>query len=117
MAWRLARFLLAHPDPMADAVQGAADLSVSEDHPATRRIASLALADIFLLRREWNDPTTPGTHFPALRVDDVRKVIGAGGRERSMLPLGGSFYEKKFEGPEGIVVDVGHWAGAAPVGD
>ena len=47
----------------------------------------------------------------------VRKVIGAGGRERSMLPLGGSFYEKKFEGPEGIVVDVGHWAGAAPVGD
>ena len=77
LAWRLARFLLAHPDPMADAVQGAADLSVSEDHPATRRIASLALADIFLLRREWNDKTKPGKHFTEIRVDDVRKVIGA----------------------------------------
>jgi hypothetical protein len=24
-------------------------------------------------------------------------------------------YEEKFRGPEGIIVDVGHWPGAAPL--
>ncbi len=77
LAWRLARFLLANPDPAAALVQGVADLSVPEDHPAARRIASLALADMFLLRREWNDKTKPGKHFTEIRVDDVRKAINA----------------------------------------
>ena len=77
LAWRLARFLLAHPEPASDVVQCAADLSVPKDHPAARRVASLALADIFLLRREWNDKTKPGKHFTEIRVDDVRKVINA----------------------------------------
>ena len=77
LAWRLARFLLAYPDPMADVVQQAIDLSVPEDHPAARRIASLALADTFLLRREWNDKAKPAKHFTEIRVDDVRKVIAA----------------------------------------
>ena len=29
--------------------------------------------------------------------------------------LGTAYYEDKFMGPEGIIVDVGHWVGAAPV--
>ena len=45
----------------------------------------------------------------------VQRVLAAGARERNMVQLGGAYYEKKFEGPEGIVVDVGHWAGAAPL--
>jgi DNA polymerase-3 subunit delta' len=77
LAWRLTRFLLAHPDPAAAVVQAAADLSVPDNHPAARRIASLALADIFLLRREWNDKAKPAKHFTEIRVDDVRKVINA----------------------------------------
>ncbi|MEF3366074.1 DNA polymerase III subunit delta' [Methylocystis sp. 9N] len=73
LAWRLARFLLAHPEPSAAEVQGAENLAVAEDHAAARRIAALALADIFLLRREWNEKTKK--HFTEIRIEDVRKVI------------------------------------------
>ncbi len=77
LAWRLARFLLAHPDPTAPAVQLAESLDVPTGHPAARKIATLALADIFLLRREWNDKAKPPKHFTEIRVDDVRKVTQA----------------------------------------
>jgi len=73
LAWRLARYLLAHPDPGAGAVQSAESLAVAPDHPAARRIASMALADIYLLRRAWNEKTKK--HFTEIRIEDVRKVI------------------------------------------
>ncbi|RNJ50161.1 DNA polymerase III subunit delta' [Methylocystis hirsuta] len=75
LAWRLARFLLAHPEPAAAAVQSAESLAAPADHPAARRIASMALADIFLLRRAWNEKTKK--HFTEIRIEDVRKVIQA----------------------------------------
>jgi DNA polymerase-3 subunit delta' len=75
LAWRFARFLLAHPEPDAPAVREAENLAVTEDHPAARRIATLALADTFLLRREWNDKTKK--HFTEIRVDDVRDITRA----------------------------------------
>ena len=40
LAYRLARFVLAHPDPQAPAVQKAASLAVDADHPVARRIAA-----------------------------------------------------------------------------
>jgi hypothetical protein len=47
-----------------------------------------------------------------------KRIIAAGGKEKNTLALGsGAHYEVKFEGPEGIVVDIGHWAGAAPVNE
>jgi len=73
LVWRLARFLLAHPEPHAPAVQEAETLAVPADHPAARRIATMALPDIFLLRREWNDKTRK--HFTEIRIEDVRKII------------------------------------------
>ena len=75
LAWRLTRFLLAHPDPAAPDVQRAASLDVPAESSAARRISALALADIFLLRREWNDKTKK--HFTEIRVDDVRRIIHA----------------------------------------
>lgn len=75
LAWRFARFLLAHPNPSSAEVVTATDLSVPADHPAARRIATLALADIFLLRREWNEKTKK--HFTEIRVDDVREITRA----------------------------------------
>lgn len=75
LAWRFARFLLAHPDPAAPEVQAAASLAVPQEHPAARRVATLALADIFLLRREWNEKTKK--HFTEIRVDDVRDITRA----------------------------------------
>lgn len=74
LAWRVARFLLAHPDPGAADAQAAKTLEVAGDAPAARRIAALALADIFLLRREWNEKAKPPKHFTEIRIDDVRKV-------------------------------------------
>jgi DNA polymerase-3 subunit delta' len=74
LAWRFARFLLAHPDANGPAVQGAANLAVPADHPAARRVATMALADISLLRREWNDKAKPPKHFTEIRVDDVRDI-------------------------------------------
>ena len=74
LAWRFARFLLAHPDPAAAAVRDAPDLSVAPEHPAARRVASGAPGDVAVLRRAWNDKS--GKFFSEIRVDEVRKMSG-----------------------------------------
>ena len=48
-------------------------------------------------------------------AETQRMVEAAGGRESNAVNLGGAFYEKKYVGPEGIVVDVGHWVATAPI--
>jgi len=53
LAWRFARFVLANPDPAADIVPEARDLSVDAGHPAARLLAGLAHPDFALIRREW----------------------------------------------------------------
>ena len=42
-------------------------------------------------------------------------IMAAGGVELTQLNLGAANYEVKFKGPEGIVVELGHWAGTAPL--
>jgi catechol 2,3-dioxygenase-like lactoylglutathione lyase family enzyme len=42
-------------------------------------------------------------------------LLAAGAKELNPINPGQVYYELKFEGPEGIVVDLGHWAGTAPV--
>jgi catechol 2,3-dioxygenase-like lactoylglutathione lyase family enzyme len=42
--------------------------------------------------------------------EQIRRLEAAGGvKENTRSP-----YEEKFKGPEGIIVDVGRWPGAAP---
>jgi DNA polymerase-3 subunit delta' len=84
LAWRLTRFLLAHPDPSAAAVQSAENLFVPETHPVFHRLVALSHGDVFLLRREWNEKVK--RPFTEIRADDVRHAIhmfqqaaGAGG--------------------------------------
>ncbi len=72
LAWRLARFLLAYPDPAA-AGEAKADLFVAPDHPAARQVAALAHPDLILLRREWNEKDK--RFFTEIRVEDVRRAI------------------------------------------
>ena len=44
------------------------------------------------------------------------KLLEAAGAEKAgAVNLGTAYYEDKYKGPEGIIVDVGHWQGAAPV--
>jgi len=74
LAWRFARFVLAHPDPAAPAVRAARDLSIPVDHPAARQLAAMAHPDFALLRREWNPKAK--SFFTEIRVDDVRARLG-----------------------------------------
>jgi DNA polymerase III subunit delta' len=73
LAWRLARFLLANPDPAAAAGEARADLFVAPDHRVARQIAAMAHPDLILLRREWNEKDK--RFFTEIRVEDVRRAI------------------------------------------
>jgi DNA polymerase-3 subunit delta' len=84
LAWRFARFLVAHPDPSSLQAQAATSLELPPDSPVARRIRALALPDVALLRRSWNEKSKK--HYTEIRIEDVRKLIhlfqqssGAGG--------------------------------------
>lgn len=54
-------------------------------------------------------------------VEDEEKAFrileDAGARKIATIELGSpAHYEAKFQGPEGIVVDIGNWVGTEPVG-
>lgn len=74
LAYRMARFALAHPDPEGFEASFAQDLSVPDDHPASRRVARMSHPDLLLLRRGWNADRK--THYAEIRVDDVRRATG-----------------------------------------
>jgi DNA polymerase-3 subunit delta' len=74
LAFRMARFVLANPDPMAPAVQRATSLNVPADHPVARRIAGQAHSDLLMLERVINEKT--GKLFTQIRVEDVRRSVG-----------------------------------------
>jgi DNA polymerase-3 subunit delta' len=73
LAYRMARFVLAYPDPAMPAVQKAQSLAVPADHPAARRVASQSHSDLLALRRVINEKT--GKLFTVIRVDDVRRSV------------------------------------------
>ena len=73
LAYRMARFVLAYPDPAMPAVQKAKSLAVPADHPVARRIAGQAHSDLLVLRRVINEKT--GKLFTVTRVDDVRRTV------------------------------------------
>ncbi|MCI0467844.1 MAG: DNA polymerase III subunit delta' [Beijerinckiaceae bacterium] len=71
LAWRLARFLLAHPGPGAAAGQDS--LHVPPGHIVACQVAALAHPDLVLLRRGWNPETK--RHATQIQVEDVRRAI------------------------------------------
>jgi DNA polymerase-3 subunit delta' len=73
LAYRMARFMLAHPDPCAPAVQSAKSLHVDADHPVARRIAAQAQPDLLVLERTINEKT--GKLRQDIQVDDVRRTV------------------------------------------
>lgn len=74
LAYRLARFVLAHPDPAAPEVQNATSLAVDEENLVARRIAAQAQGDLLVLERVLNEQT--GKLYTVIRVDDVRRSVG-----------------------------------------
>jgi DNA polymerase-3 subunit delta' len=82
LAYRFARFMLAHPDPAAVHVQHATSLAVDPQHPVARRMAAQGQPDFFVLERVLNEQT--GKLYTQIRVEDVRKLVaffGATARE------------------------------------
>jgi DNA polymerase-3 subunit delta' len=73
LAYRMARFVLAHPDVSSKAVQSAHTLEVPHDDPAARKIASQSHTGLLVLKREINETT--GKLFTEIRVDDVRRTV------------------------------------------
>jgi DNA polymerase-3 subunit delta' len=72
LAYRMARFVLAHRDPLAPAVQGAKTLEVDPAHPAARRIAAGAHGGLLTLERTVNDK---GMMRTVITVDETRETI------------------------------------------
>ncbi|MGN6570347.1 MAG: DNA polymerase III subunit delta' [Pseudolabrys sp.] len=73
LAFRFARFVLAHPDPLAAEVQNASSLAVDPDDVVARRIAAQAQGDLRVLERVINEQT--GKLYTNIRVEDVRRVV------------------------------------------
>ena len=72
LAYRMARFVLAHPDPHAPAVQSAPSLALPDDHPAVRRVAAQGHPDLLVLERTVGDT---GKLRTRIAVDDVRQSV------------------------------------------
>jgi catechol 2,3-dioxygenase-like lactoylglutathione lyase family enzyme len=64
-------------------------------------------------------PAKPGFEHIGMTVadDEVarQRLLGAGAVELNPVGLGDVYYEAKFKSPDGLVVDVGHWAGTSPI--
>ena len=73
LAYRMARFMFANPDPQSSAVQKATSLFVDSDHPVARRIAAQAQGDLLVVERVLNEQTNK--LYTVIRVDDVRRTI------------------------------------------
>jgi DNA polymerase-3 subunit delta' len=72
LAYRMARFVLAHPDPASRVVQSAATLAVEADNPAGRRVTAQAHPDFFVLERV---PDDKGKLYTVIRVEDTRRLV------------------------------------------
>jgi DNA polymerase III subunit delta' len=73
LAYRMARFVLANPDPKAPAVGKAKSLTLPDDDRTLRRIAAQGHPDLLVLERVVNEKT--GKLYTVIRVDDVRRTV------------------------------------------
>lgn len=73
LAFRMARFVLAHPDPMSESVQHAKSLAVSPENPAAELVRAQSHPDLLVLERTLGDN---GKLRSVIRVDDARQVAG-----------------------------------------
>jgi DNA polymerase-3 subunit delta' len=72
LAYRMARFVLSHPDPASAAVQAATSLAVPAENPVARRIAAQAQPDLLVLERA---PNEKGVLRQQIAVEDVRRAV------------------------------------------
>jgi DNA polymerase-3 subunit delta' len=72
LAYRMARFVLTHRDPLADDVQRAESLGIAPTDPVARHIAAGAHGGLLTLERTANDK---GVMRTVITVDETRETI------------------------------------------
>ena len=72
LAYRMARFVLAHPEPTTSVVLDAKSLALPDDHPVTRRVAGQGHSDLLVLQRTLNER---GKLRQDIAVEDVRRAV------------------------------------------
>src|SRR4051812_12253640 len=72
LAYRMARFVLAHRDPLAPEVQRAETLELDPSHPVARHVAAGAHGGLLTLERTLNDK---GVMRTVITVDETRETI------------------------------------------
>jgi len=72
LAYRMARFVLTHRDPLAPSVQRAETLAVDPDHHVARQITAGAHGGLLVLERSLNDR---GVMRTVITVDETRETI------------------------------------------
>ena len=72
LAYRMARFVLAHRNPLTPAVQRAETLAVDPSDPVARQIAAEAHGGLLVLERGFNDR---GVLRTVITVDETRETI------------------------------------------
>ncbi|WP_291861588.1 DNA polymerase III subunit delta' [Bradyrhizobium sp.] len=73
LAYRMARFVLAHRDPLAPSVQRAETLQIEPTDPVARHVAAGAHGGLLTLERTLNDK---GVMRTVITVDETRETIG-----------------------------------------
>jgi DNA polymerase-3 subunit delta' len=73
LAFRFARFVLAHPDPTAPEVRDAVDLSLPAGHPVVRQVAIGAHPGLLHLRRPYDEKAK--RFRTEITVDEVRRLV------------------------------------------
>jgi len=76
--------------------------------------------NITLLPTTIRGRTRPaGFEHIGFSVDDAdatrERLLEAGATELNPIALGDAYYESKYQLPEGLVIDVGHWRGTSPL--
>jgi DNA polymerase-3 subunit delta' len=72
LAYRFARFLLAHPDPGHPSVAAARTLALPASHPVCRRVHSQAHPNLLVLERQENEK---GDLRTAITVEQASRVL------------------------------------------
>ena len=73
LAYRMARFVLANPDPSVPAVQNATSLALPAAHPIVHHVAAGSHGGLLTLERTVNDK---GVLRTIISVDEARETIG-----------------------------------------
>ena len=72
LAYRMARFVLAHPDPATASVRSATSLAIDGAHPVARHVAAGSHGGLLTLERSVNDK---GVLRQVITIDESRETI------------------------------------------